>query len=109
MEAWLQRLADECEAAPNQGAVARAIGYSPTVVSQVLNGRYPGDLGAVEAAVRGAFFGATVECPVLGELPENRCLEEQRRRLLTSSPQRVQLYRACRAGCPHSRIGGERC
>lgn len=109
MELWRQTLADQCTAAGNQRAVARVIGYSAAVVSQVLRGTYKGDTGAVEAAVRGAFMGATVECPVLGPLAQNRCLEEQRRPLLTTSPQRVQLYRACRGGCRHSRIGASRC
>ena len=47
-----------------------------------------------------------VECPVLGEIPADRCLLEQRKPQAASSPQRLRLYRACRSGCPHSRIKG---
>ncbi len=103
MSDWLDTLRAEC-ARTSQARVAAAIGYSPAVVNQVLKGVYPGDLTAVEKAVRGAFMGATVTCPILGEIASNRCLEEQRRDFAATNPQRVMLYRACRGGCKHSRI-----
>lgn len=83
-------------------AAAKVIGYSPAVVSQVLQGRYPGDLRRVEQAVSGAFMGATVECPVIGELARNRCVEYQRRAsdFAATNPLRVALSRAC-ARCPN--------
>jgi hypothetical protein len=81
---WRERLAAEC-ARTSQSKVAAAIGYSPTVVNQVLGGSYPGDLKAVE----GAFMRATVACPVLGEIPGNRCLEEQHRPFASTNTQRA--------------------
>lgn len=47
---------------------------------------------------------ATVACPVAGELRMHHCLQNQRMPFAATNPQRVRLYRACRAGCPHSRL-----
>lgn len=99
---WIAALDAACRR-ESQKRVAERIGYSAAVVNQVLKGTYKGDLGAVEQAVRGALLHATVDCPVCGELPANKCLEYQRLPFAATNPQRVQLYRACRSGCPHSR------
>lgn len=87
-------------------AAAKAIGYSPAVVSNMLAARYPGDLDAVFAKIRGALMGEVVICPVLGEVGRHRCLSEQRMPFATSNSARARVYRACRSGCPHSRIKG---
>jgi hypothetical protein len=100
---WQKRLRAECERA-SQSRVAAQIGYSEGVVSAVLSGSYKGDLGAVQKAVEGAFMGATVDCPVLGDLAANKCLEHQRRPFAATNETRVRLWNACRAGCPHSRL-----
>ena len=42
-----------------------------------------------------------VACPVLGVLGRNECLREQAADFSAANPLRVQLYRACRNGCPH--------
>ena len=102
-EDWLDALREACRET-SQARVARRIGYSATVISQVLSGSYKGDLRAVRRAVEGAFLGSEVDCPALGPIPANRCLSEQRRPLTASNPQRVRIWRACRAGCIHSRI-----
>lgn len=91
---WLTVLREAC-AASTQAAVARRIDYSPTVVNQVLKGNYGGDMNAVQKAVEGALMGLTVECPVIGELPRNRCLEFQRRGFAATNPLRVTLTRTC--------------
>ncbi len=105
-EDWLDTLADEARRS-SQARVAAKIGYSPGVVNQVLGGTYKGDLTAVQKAVEGAFMDGTVECPVMGTLAGNKCLTIQRRKFAGTNPQRVQLWRACRSGCPSSRIGGD--
>jgi len=97
-------LAKACDAT-SQARAAKEIRYSPALVSTVLNRRYTGDLTRVEAAVRGAFMAERVACPVLGEIPTQRCLEEQRRPFMNTNHERIRLYRACRSGCPHSRLG----
>ena len=100
---WLTALAEECKR-QSQAKVASRIGYSAATVSQVLKGVYKGDLKAVEDAVTGALLGANVTCPVMGAIAKNKCLEYQRLPFAATSPQRAQLYQACRAGCPNSRI-----
>lgn len=100
---WIDILAAECTRT-SQKRAADLIGYSPAVVNQVLKGTYKGDMSAVEVAVKGALMHMTVDCPVIGTLPANRCLEYQRLPFAATNPQRVQLYRACRSGCPHSRL-----
>jgi DNA-binding transcriptional regulator YdaS (Cro superfamily) len=102
---WITVLRESCEGS-SQAAVARRIGYSPTVVNQVLKGRYGGphggDLDAVRKAVEGALMGLSVDCPVIGELPRDRCLAYQRRGFAATNPLRVALTRAC-PQCPNRR------
>ncbi|UPG86999.1 hypothetical protein L2Y94_06490 [Luteibacter aegosomatis] len=103
MSDWITVLREACKAS-TQVAIARQISYSPTVVNQVLKGNYGGDLNAVQKAVEGALMGLMVECPVIGELPRNRCLEYQRRGFAATNPMRVQLASAC-PDCSHRRGG----
>lgn len=108
MDSWRTVLAEECRGS-SHARVGAKIGYSPAVVSQVLSGSYKGDLKAVQKAVEGAFMGATVDCPVMGKIAGNKCLANQRLPFAATNPQRVRLWRACRDGCPHSRVGGDVC
>lgn len=103
MSEWIAILAEECERS-SQATVARRLGYSPAVINQVLKRTYKGDVNRVQAVVEGALMGRTVDCPVVGELPRNTCLDHQRAPFAATNAQRVRLYRACRSGCPHSRI-----
>jgi hypothetical protein len=103
-EEWVERLRHECERS-SQAQVARLVGYSSTTILRVLNGTYEGDLAAVRKAVEGALMGATVVCPVEREIPSNQCLENQKAPFAATNPTRVALYKACRSGCPHSRLG----
>jgi len=98
---WLTELRTQC-VSKSQKAVGEEIGYSPAVVNQVLANKYRGDVSKVEAAVRGAYLGATVGCPVLGELAVNKCLGHQKAPFAATNPTRVKLFRACRNSCPHS-------
>ena len=98
---WLDTLRQERQ---HKGLkiVAEEIGYSTAVVSTVLAGKYTGDWAKVEQAVRGAYLGETVRCPVLGELATNRCLEYQRQPYRSTNRTAVMLYRAC-STCPNNR------
>lgn len=100
---WLATLREQCRTY-SQSQVAEMIGYSPSVVNQVLQDKYLGDTARVEKAVRGAFMGETCFCPVMGEIPVNRCMSIQKQPFASTNPQRVRLYRACRAGCGNSQI-----
>lgn len=102
---WIETLARACDET-SQAKVAKALEYTPAVVSTVLRGTYAADLSNVEKAVRGAFMDATVDCPVLGTIPSGRCVREQRQPFDGASHQRVLLFRTCRSGrCPHSKKG----
>lgn len=106
MSGWINALRTAVEQS-SLSKVGVEIGYSKTTLSQVLNEKYPGDLTAVEEAVRGNLMQTTVVCPVIGaEIPQATCLAHQQAKPSTSSPMRIRLYKACRNGCPHSRIGG---
>lgn len=102
-ELWLQVLRDACTSS-TQGAVAQKIGYSAAVVSTVLSGTYRGDLQRVQLAVEGALMAATVDCPVVGDMPQQRCIEHQRTPFRSTNHMVVQIYHACRGGCPHSLV-----
>lgn len=98
---WVRVLAEHCDRS-SQSRVGSEIGYSASVVNQVLARTYRGDLGRVEAKVRGRFMRATVVCPVLDEISTADCLDYQKRPLLAASPDDVRLWRACRK-CPNRR------
>ena len=101
---WLDVLRSACRA-QTQRAIADRIGYSTAVVSQVLSGNYKGDTRAVQQKVEGALMGLTVACPVIGDLPRNRCLEYQRQPFAATNHMRVQFSRKCPT-C-RNRRGGE--
>lgn len=103
MPPWVGVLAAACDLS-SQNKVAGKLGYSAATVSNVLAAKYPGDLRAVERAVRGALMDQTVECPVVGQLSTQACGEHQKAKWAPHNPQRIQFYRACRAGCPHSQL-----
>ena len=101
--AWVEQLAAEANRT-SVTAVAKRINYSVGAASQVIGNKYPGDLGKVEAAVRGALMGETVICPVLDEIGRDWCLKQQDMPRTGASAIRGRVYQACRSGCPHSRI-----
>lgn len=103
MNEWIQELAAEA-ARTSQAKAGTRIGYSASVVNQVIKGVYTGDLRRVQAAVEGALMGSLVDCPVIGEMPRNRCIDYQRRAstFAATNPMRVQLHSAC-PSCDHSK------
>lgn len=103
---WVVVLAEQASATSGIAAAAK-IGYSPAVVTHVIANSYSGDITRVAEKVRGALMGATVGCPVLGEIGRDRCLDEQKKPFSGTSSVRSRLFRACRAGCPHSRLNAK--
>jgi len=85
-------------------AAGERIKYSYGAISSIINNKYKGDLKAVEGAVRGALMGLTVNCPAQGPIGRHQCLNWQSLPYGTSDSTRVRVYRACRSGCPHSRL-----
>lgn len=111
MRDWITALRTEC-ARTSQRKVAQRLrqpdGYpSEAILSQVLSGKYPGRTDRLQDLVEGAFMGAKVQCPVLGTIGRDTCAEHQARPYAPTNHLRIQLYRACRSGCPNSRLTGE--
>lgn len=100
---WLVELRKQCQRT-SQKRVSKVLGYSSGTISQVLKNKYPGNMEKFELAVRGAYMGITVDCPIYGEIESNRCLSYQRQPWASTNPNRVKLYKACRSGCPHSQL-----
>jgi hypothetical protein len=97
---WLALLREHI--ARTSGArVARELGYSPALVSQVAACKYGGDLERVARRVIEVYGGQHVECPVLGEIALACCAQERKRPFAATNPVRVRLYRACRT-CMHN-------
>lgn len=105
---WVTALAEVADAR-GLAAAGKAIDYSGSLVSSVIANKYAGDITRVSEKVKGALLGHTVDCPRLGEMARSVCLEWQKKPLAHTSSLRVEMYRACRGGCPHSRLqGGDR-
>lgn len=100
---WILALA-AAAARKSAAAVAKRLGYSPSVVSQALANAYPGDLDRLEQVVRGALMDLRVDCPVLGGIGRDRCLSEQKEPFRATSSHRARLYHACNTPgrCRHS-------
>ena len=102
---WVEVLARACDST-SQNAVAKRLSRSAALVSNVLANKYPGDMSATELVVQGVLMSATVDCPVLGEVPTNICIDNQDQPLCTASPQGWKLYRACQT-CDRRLDGGK--
>ena len=98
---WILVLADEVERTTIR-VVAGRVGFSPSVISQIVHKTYKGRIANIEAAVRGAFMGSTVECPVLDEIAVDLCLANQKLPFSAANPVRVSLHKACPT-CRHNR------
>jgi len=105
---WLAVLDSECKRR-TQRAVADELGVSPAMINTCLKGTYAGNVARLKRLVEGRYMRKTVKCPVLGEIPTDKCLWHQEREFAATNPQRVLLYRACRSGCEnakgHSDVG----
>jgi transcriptional regulator with XRE-family HTH domain len=102
---WLEVLRAEVSAS-SLAVVADKLGISRTAVSQLCNEKYPGDMERMQMLVEGAFMGHTVSCPILGDIPLHQCLAHQRKPAgqVGDNPTQIKLWKACRSGCPHSRL-----
>jgi hypothetical protein len=102
---WMQLLRDAVDRLGSITAVADRIGYSRTALSLVLSGKY-GDRDTTALARAVLTRLDVVQCPVFGEIAGDDCRSHQAAPFSAANPQRIQLYRACRSGCPHSAIEG---
>jgi hypothetical protein len=83
-----------------QSLVAKDLGVSGAVVSALLSNSYQGDVPTLAARIRGKYMAETVQCPVMGTLGRDHCLDNQARPLVFTNPLRASLFRACKT-CPN--------
>jgi hypothetical protein len=106
---WIIELRRACKDS-TQASVARRLARagdgkypSASIINQALKGVYAGDTARLQGVVEGVLMQAQVKCPVLGELPKQRCVEHQsRKRFAATNPMRVLLHTACPT-CDHNR------
>jgi hypothetical protein len=100
---WIETLAIAC-GRTSQAAVAKELGRSGAVVSQVLRRVYPAGMAAIEERVRGVYLNARIACPGLGEIAAHACKDwrAKAREFAPGNPVRVRMFRAC-AACPRNR------
>ena len=100
---WVDELKRQVENS-SLGAVAKAMGVSKAMISLVVNGKYKGNMANVKSLVESVFMGYTVTCPVLGQIPKHKCTETQNTKHVSSSPNAIRLWKACRSDCTHSQL-----
>lgn len=100
MPDWVGVLAQECDLS-SQGQVAKRIGRSPSVVSNVLRAIYPGNMEAVEDIVRGTLMNEEIDCLGLGRINKRNCRNwrNRSRHFANVNSLYVTMYRACNR-CP---------
>ncbi|MDK3072730.1 hypothetical protein QO034_06380 [Sedimentitalea sp. JM2-8] len=106
---WIRALVVACDApGASQNRVAKRLGYTGGVVSQLLRKAYPGNLDRIEDRVRAIYMGGQIACPALGEIGSAACLDWRDRSVALGSvsPMAVRMFRACRA-CPRNRAVAE--
>lgn len=104
---WVEALAIEC-GRTSQNAVAKELGRSSALISQVLRNKYPGNLTAIEDRFRGVFLDARVHCPALGDIPSNECQDwrEKAKDFVPTNSNRSRMFAACKR-CPRNQKGGD--
>lgn len=99
--AWVKMLAAKCDQT-SQAKVAGQLGRSPSLVNQVLKNSYSGNMDDVKARFETAFT-ETIECPVLGDISGQSCLDWQGRPYSAANHLVVRMFRACQR-CPHNQL-----
>lgn len=103
---WVLALAKEADRT-TAVAAGKKCGFGGSTVSQICSATYGAqDWSGIEGRVRGALMNEEVDCPVLGEIGRDQCLDEQKKRFVGSSQQRTRLFHTCPV-CPNSRMKKE--
>lgn len=97
---WIEALVMACDQS-SQAKVAKRLGYTGAVVSQVIRNSYPARHDGIEERVRAIYLGGVVACPALGQISSEACLNwrDMAGKLTSSSPAIVRMFRACSV-CP---------
>lgn len=96
---WIKALAEACDEAGLR-KTALKLNASPAIVSLAISNKRE-KLDFIKAKVEAVLMITMVSCPVRGIMGRDECLREQAKPFSSVNPQRVQLYRACRDGCPY--------
>ncbi len=99
MPDWIKALAEACDETGLRKTAAK-LHVSPAMASLAIN-RKRADLSFIKYPVEKTLMITMVSCPVRGIMGRDECLREQAKPFSSVNPQRVQLYRACRDGCPY--------
>jgi hypothetical protein len=103
--AWLDLLQKAVLEAGSQSAVAKNLGYSPAVISQALQGIYPGDTDKLAAKVVEIYGNEIVQCPLLGVISLGKCVNNQQLPFSSANPLAVEMW----ATCPSCKNNKKRC
>lgn len=99
---WVRILIDACdEEGSSQNKVAKRLGYSAPVVTQIIRKSYKGDMAGLEKRVLSIFNPTSVKCPALDIITTEQCThwQDSAASLQSASPMIVRMYVACRS-CP---------
>lgn len=102
---WIEVLARAADSAVSQSELGTRLGLPASSISAVIGNTYPGKTSAIEARVRGVLLKLRVDCPVMGAIARNVCMDLQKQPFSGASPARAKLYGACRK-CPNF-LGGK--
>ncbi|MBU2967085.1 hypothetical protein Q4508_12450 [Amphritea sp. 2_MG-2023] len=80
-------------------AAAACIGIDRASVSTLLANKYPANIRRMEQKIMA--YRTAVECPILGTIDSGECQKQRQMPFISSNPQRIALYRACRS-CPRN-------
>ena len=102
MPDWIEALAIACTKS-SQAKVAARLDRTGSLISQVLNRKYPAGLDLIEERVRGVLLNGQVQCPSLGPLLVHECREwrVKARNFQVGNPLRIRMFRAC-STCPRN-------
>lgn len=97
---WVRVLAGACDAS-SQSKVARQLGYTAAVISEVIRHQYGAGYDRVADKVRGVLMAETVSCPYGGEIALTVCHRHQDR--VAAGDTTHSMIVALRGVCPTCR------
>ena len=96
---WIKALAEACDESGLRRTAAK-LTASPAIVSLAIHNKRE-KLDFIKPKVETYLMMTLVGCPILGIIGREKCLREQARPFSTVNPMKVQLFKACRNGCPY--------
>lgn len=101
---FIRVLASVVAESGSKKAAGDRLGVDRASVSTLLANKYPASTVAMEQKIMA--YTTTRKCPILGEIDNKSCQKNREMPFISSNPQRVALYRACRT-CKHNPDRGE--